>query len=586
MADHPIDILVRAKDMASRTIGNIEKRVGSLGRIGSKAVSNLTANFVRFGVVAAGALTGAVALGVRSLGDLARTQAQTNAVIASTKGAAGQSSEAIRKHAEELEALSTVDDQVIQDGQNMLLTFTNIKGKVFPQATKATLNLAVAMAAGNAEQVDMKASAIQLGKALNDPIKGVTALRKVGVSFTEQQQKQIKTLVKSGKLYEAQQIILKELEIEFGNAAKAAGTGPEAVWRRLQDAGEDLSMALAKRVLPVLERGAKWLTTKLADPAVIKFMDDLGAGLADAADEALRFIEKVDWGSIGAGLKGAADIAGSIVGMFMGLPDWVKTAVITGWGLNKLTGGAVTDLIGVLGSGLIKGVLGMNAGVVNINAGVVNGAGGLPGKGGGSLIGGIIPAAAILGIGYLIGEGITTAMGGPTAGREGGRGRSIAGTPFVFGQHTGAQVREESERRRTGGANANVTMGGFDRRQIRQDINIATGGFDRRLGAVGQAIQKEQSAVDRFRQSASPSLVSMKAHLGNLENLERNSAGQSTTDRIAIVNAINSLRAVIGTPPTVNVNVTASDISSNNTRRGRTVKPHGPRNTLVGMGGH
>jgi hypothetical protein len=69
---------------------------------------------------------------------------------------------------------------------------------------------------------------------------------------------------------------------------------------------------------------------------------------------------------------------------FTSLPPWVQTAVITGWGLNKLTGGALGSIVGELGKGLIKGVLGMNAGVVNINAAAVRGPG---------LIGDVAPAA-------------------------------------------------------------------------------------------------------------------------------------------------------------------------------------------------
>src|SRR5262245_66611796 len=69
---------------------------------------------------------------------------------------------------------------------------------------------------------DGKASAIQLGKALNDPIKGVTALQRVGVSFTKSQKNQIKALVESGNTLGAQKVILRELGKEFGGAAKAA----------------------------------------------------------------------------------------------------------------------------------------------------------------------------------------------------------------------------------------------------------------------------------------------------------------------------------------------------------------------------
>jgi uncharacterized phage infection (PIP) family protein YhgE len=68
---------------------------------------------------------------------------------------------------------------------------------------------------------DAKQGAIQLGKALNDPIKGITALSRVGVSFTEDQKKQIRAFQEAGDLTKAQAIILKELQTEFGGAAEA-----------------------------------------------------------------------------------------------------------------------------------------------------------------------------------------------------------------------------------------------------------------------------------------------------------------------------------------------------------------------------
>ena len=90
---------------------------------------------------------------------------------------------------------------------------------------------------------------------------------------------------------------------------------------------------------------------------------------------------------------------------FLSAPPWLQTAILTGWGLNKLTGGALGSLVGALGSGLIKGVLGMNAGVVHIKAATVVGpAGGMPGVsgagglrgaiGGGGLVGGLATGVA------------------------------------------------------------------------------------------------------------------------------------------------------------------------------------------------
>lgn len=366
---------------AIASLGKLESTSFRVGQQIGKGVNNAVRNIQRIAIAGGIALVGAVAFGIRSLEDLDRTVQQTNAVIASTKGKAGVSAAAVRDYAQSLENVTTVDDKVIQDGENMLLTFTGIGKDVFPRATKAALNMAVAMAGGNVEAVDLKASAIQLGKALNDPVKGITALRKVGVAFTADQIKQIKTLVAAGKLHEAQVIILKELETEFGKAGAAAGKGPGAAWRRLQDAGEDLSQSLARGLLPVLTKAATWLSTKLADPAVVRTIDALGVSLGNAADQAFAFIQTVDFKSIADALGTAAGFAGNLVNAFLGMPSWVQTAVITGWGLNKLTGGAVSGIIGELGKGLIKGVLGINAGVVNVNAAAVNG-GGLPGAAG------------------------------------------------------------------------------------------------------------------------------------------------------------------------------------------------------------
>jgi len=429
MSEAELSILVRAKGaaQAARDIGKVDSSIGRLSAHASRGVKTAASNIARIGVfavvAAATVAAGAVAVGIRSLGDLARASAQTKAVIKSTGGAAGQTAASIRTLAESLENLSTVDDKVIQDGANMLLTFTGISKDVFPAATKAALDMAVAMAAGNVENVDMKTSSIALGKALNDPVRGITALRRVGVQFTKEQEKQIKTLVKSGDVMGAQKIILAELNKEFGNAAEAAGTGPEAVWRRLQDVGEDLSQVIARGLLPVLERAGKFLSEKLADPSVVATIDEIGRALGDAAGGLMDFIETVDFKAIADGLRIAAGAAEGIVSAFMSMPDWVKTAVIGGWGLNKLTGGALGGIVGELGKGLIKGVLGMNAGVVNINAGVVNG-GGLPGGVGGT--------AAGAGAGGLTAGGIAAGAGAlvVTAASAAVIGTAIAGAMF------------------------------------------------------------------------------------------------------------------------------------------------------------
>ena len=142
--------------------------------------------------------------------------AQLEARVKSTAGAAGQSVGQLSAMASEIQNLTVFSDEAAMGAEAMLLTFTKIKGDVFPGALKATADLATAMG------TDLKSAALQLGKALQDPETGLTALRRSGVSFSEDQQKVIKALFDTGKEAEAQKLILAELAIETGGAAEAA----------------------------------------------------------------------------------------------------------------------------------------------------------------------------------------------------------------------------------------------------------------------------------------------------------------------------------------------------------------------------
>jgi len=63
---------------------------------------------------------------------------------------------------------------------------------------------------------DVKQSAIQVGKALNDPIANLSALSKKGIQFSAEQKETIKNLVEHNKLSEAQLNELLELTESVG----------------------------------------------------------------------------------------------------------------------------------------------------------------------------------------------------------------------------------------------------------------------------------------------------------------------------------------------------------------------------------
>jgi len=208
-----LEVVLKARDEASATIEGMGKKVGGLSDLLAGSFKNAT-------IVSAAALAGLGAVAFTSITAFEESQkvmAQTEAVLKSTGGAAGVTADEINNMAQKMMNLTGMSDETIQSAENLLLTFTQISKEIFPDATRTVLDMSVALGQ------DTKSSAIQLGKALNDPINGMTALKRVGVMFNDSQKETIISLQKSGDLMGAQKLILKELQTEFGGSAEAAG---------------------------------------------------------------------------------------------------------------------------------------------------------------------------------------------------------------------------------------------------------------------------------------------------------------------------------------------------------------------------
>jgi phage-related protein len=277
VADKTVTYDIVARDRSSKTLNDVGKGFGGLG---DKAKSVGKGMALALGGAALGgvaALSVGLVQGVKDAAAYETLQKKTAAVLKSTGNAAHQSVKGIDDRAGALESLSGVDETLIINGQNVLATFTAVQDRagkgndVFTQATKTALDMSVALGS------DLQGANIQLGKALNDPIKGIGALSKVGVSFTQQQKDQIKTLVKSGDTLGAQKVILKELNKEFGGAAKAAGSGFEGSLARVQDTISDFGRTVGQAVLPMLTRLFVWLSDKL--PKAIAWLQKTWASL-------------------------------------------------------------------------------------------------------------------------------------------------------------------------------------------------------------------------------------------------------------------------------------------------------------------
>ena len=234
---------------------------GALSTVGSIAGGILTTGLM------AGAAGGAVLMGglgacVAAAMDAEQTEAQLNAVLMSTKGAAGMSKDAIIDLAMSLSQMTPFEDDAIVAGESMLLTFTNIGADVFPAATLTMLDMSQAIGQ------DMKSSAVQLGKALNDPIAGISALSRVGVTFTDAQKEVITAMVEAGNVAGAQKLILSELTTEFGGSAVAAGQTLPGQLTILKNTLGNVSETIGGALIPALTGIASTVVSKLNSPDV------------------------------------------------------------------------------------------------------------------------------------------------------------------------------------------------------------------------------------------------------------------------------------------------------------------------------
>jgi hypothetical protein len=182
----------------------------------------------------------------------------------------GLTSEELQAMAGSLQEVTRFGDETIINGQAMLLTFGNIGGEVFPRATEAMLDLASKF--GSVDQ-----ASVMLGKALNDPIAGVTALRRVGVQLTEQQEEQIKAFMEAGDVASAQGVILSELEKQVGGLAEAYGDTFAGKLEIAKNMLGEVQETIGKAMLPALTALLDKFTEFVGNnPAIQGFLDFLG----------------------------------------------------------------------------------------------------------------------------------------------------------------------------------------------------------------------------------------------------------------------------------------------------------------------
>ncbi len=302
-----VDIIGRAKVIVE---SDVDK--GSLDSTGGKIGAGIKT----------GALVGAAALGtlavagVKAIDAFAQAEAQSrklNQVLDNMgQSAAGP---AVEKYADSLSRVVGVDDEVIKQGQTVLATFSQVAesagntGGVFERATAAAVDLA-ATGFGSVES-----ASVMLGKALQDPEKGITALSRAGVTFTEEQKTLIEGFLAVNDVASAQAIILGEVERQVGGTAEASVTEGERIKTAMGEIQEAIGHALGEAT------GGE--------------IDGVSDALFTLSDKINEMAESEDWQRFGKNLRDVAsdgakvaEVLGDIVqeghALDKALPEWTE----------------------------------------------------------------------------------------------------------------------------------------------------------------------------------------------------------------------------------------------------------------------
>lgn len=190
-------------------------------------------------VVAIRAVTRALSGMLRNVAEQEDTIAQLNAGLRSTNSISGQTVESIRATSAEMQQLTRFSNEAVEEIAGIGLSFTNITGEVFPRFLEISADVATRMG------TDLRSTAVQLAKALNDPVQNLGALSRSGIQFSKEQKELIQGLVRTNRTMDAQKVILAELERQYAGSAEAARDTLGGALDGLRNNFDELSEAIA-----------------------------------------------------------------------------------------------------------------------------------------------------------------------------------------------------------------------------------------------------------------------------------------------------------------------------------------------------
>lgn len=230
VAEQNVNFLITAVDQATRVLQGVGTSLDGV----MKSYRSLQGVFAGAGVGLA------MQKIVSATIDAERASARLDSALRATAYSAGITRAELDQMAETLKRDSPFDDDEIRKGISALLRFRDVQGDIFRDAAKLAPDLAVAL------DTDVVGAYTRIGRALEDPEKGLRALREAGLNVSGTQERVNKVMKETGDIAAAQRIILDDLTKSIGGAAAGENNGLYGSVKAVDKAWDDVLKGLGR----------------------------------------------------------------------------------------------------------------------------------------------------------------------------------------------------------------------------------------------------------------------------------------------------------------------------------------------------
>ena len=345
-------------------------------RKAQRQVNNFARNFRRnlgrnilIGVGIATAAIGKLAIEASKAWDIQdAAMKNVQAGLKSTGEIAGRTLQQLEQQAKSLQANTFIgDEKILQGVTAQMLTFTNVTESRFDRAQKAVIDITAKLYGLNATQENLKSVSIASGKALNDLVSNLGGLGRMGIQFSKSQKETIKALASTGQVAKAQEIVLTEIEKQYGGTAEALAKTAGGMQMSTKNLTGDMLELIGKGIEPLRLKFMQFLNKVLPKllPIIEKFTNFIEKN-ADAIFQTFIDVASTAWNILETGgkifmtvfkiLKPFAPIIMGIVGAMLAYKAALVIAAIAQGIMNIVMAANPISLI-IIGIGVLIGLI-------------------------------------------------------------------------------------------------------------------------------------------------------------------------------------------------------------------------------------